>query len=468
MLQKVEAYIRKKNMIEPGDLVIAGVSGGADSVCLFLMLKNLARVFLFSLFVVHVHHGIREEADADADFVRDLCEDHNIPCRIFRENVPAYAHKNGLTVEEAGRILRYRDFAKVAEDIRESDPSVHIKIAVAHHMNDCAETVLFNLFRGTALRGLAGIRPMRDDIIRPLLCLERGEIEIYLKSEQAKYCTDATNADEAYTRNKLRHRILAYAEREICHHAARHIAETAAYIEEAEVFLSRLTQDAFDRCAVKKADAVTIRISEYRREDPFLQKQILMLAAQLLARTRKDLTAVHLKAVAALAERNGNGSADLPYGITVRKVYGDLIFSKGKTEAGESLSETEVKIPGETVLPDGTTISFTILKALPGQKIPQKKYTKWFDYDKIKKSVTVRGRRSGDYLTIGASGHHKSLKEYLIEEKIPRDERGRIPLVADGDHVLWVVGHRISEAYKVGETTDTILQIVVTGGHYDE
>ena len=468
MLQKVEAFIRKKNMIRPGDHVIAGVSGGADSVCLFLMLEKLSKSFPFSLSVVHVHHGIREEAGADADFVSRLCEGYKIPCRIFRENVPAYAHENGLTVEEAGRVLRYRAFQAVAEELTAKDSNVHVKIAVAHHMNDCAETVLFNLFRGTALKGLAGIRPMRDRIIRPLLCLDRSEIEAYLEREHADYCTDATNADETYTRNKLRHRILAYADSEICHHASRHIAETAAYVEEAETFLSKVTQEAFARCTDLKADAVTVRLSDYRKEDPFLQKRILMLAAETIAGTRKDLSAVHLKAAAALAEKEDNGSADLPYGIVVRKVYDDLIFSKGKESGEVNLPEMEVTIPGEAVLPDGTTLSFTIRKALPGQEIPQKKYTKWFDYDKIRKSVTVRGRRSGDFLVISASGHHKSLKEYLIEEKVPRDERSRIPLVADGDHILWIVGYRISEAYKVGETTDTILQIVVTGGPYDE
>ncbi len=468
MLQKVEAFIRKKNMIMPHDLVIAGVSGGADSICLFLMLEKLAKTFPFSLFVVHVHHGIREEADADADYVKKQCDNKNIPCRIFKENVPVYARENGLTVEEAGRVLRYRAFAKVADELMRKDASVHVRIAVAHHMNDCAETVLFNLFRGTALRGLAGIRPKRDNIIRPLLCLERSEIEKYLSDEHMDYCTDATNEDETYTRNKLRHRILAYADREICYHASRHVAETAAYVEEAENFLSKLAREAFDRCANLKEDSILIRIADFKKEDPFLKKRILMLASEMLAGTRKDMSAIHLKAVAALAERENNGSADLPYGMIVKRVYGDLIFSKKEADVEERITETSVHIPGEAVLSDGTTFTCTLIKASSMQRVPQKKYTKWFDYDKIKKSVTIRGRRSGDHFTISASGHHKSLKEYLIEEKVPKDERNRIPLVADGDHILWIVGYRISEAYKVGETTETILQIVVTGGPYDE
>jgi len=177
MIEKVFRYIQKYQMIKEGDTIVAGISGGADSVCLLFVLTEIRKRIPFHLAVVHVNHGIRMEAKEDAEYVRLLCAKQKIPFYLKEADVKVYAKEQGLSEEEAGRIIRYRAFKEVLLKERDNEGG---KIAVAHNSNDCAETMLFNLFRGTGLKGLIGIKPVKGNIIRPILCLERKEIEEYL------------------------------------------------------------------------------------------------------------------------------------------------------------------------------------------------------------------------------------------------------------------------------------------------
>lgn len=231
---KVRAYIAKHQMISDGDTVAAGVSGGADSVCMLYMLRKLAEEIPFRLIVVHVHHGVRSDAQEDADYVKRLCEEWNIPFFLKRVDMAGYAKEMRLTPEEAGRELRYQAFEEALNG--ECAPC---KIAVAHNRNDRAETMLFHLFRGSGLRGLGSIRPVRERIIRPLLCLERAEIEAYLSEKGLACCMDSTNNDDTYTRNKIRHHILPYVEEHICRNAVAHIGEAAEVLAQTDVFVNK-------------------------------------------------------------------------------------------------------------------------------------------------------------------------------------------------------------------------------------
>ena len=177
--QKVFDYVNKNKMIAPGDTIILGVSGGADSVCLFFLLLQLREQTDFELRVVHINHGIRPDAAEDEAFVERLCGQHSVPFRAVRADVPALAKQEKCSEEDAGRRLRYRVFREEEEGFSQG------KIAVAHHADDRAETMLLHLFRGTSTRGLCGMEPVRGDIIRPLLVLERGEIEAYLRELSA-------------------------------------------------------------------------------------------------------------------------------------------------------------------------------------------------------------------------------------------------------------------------------------------
>ena len=221
MYQRVKEYIQRYHMLEKEDKVVTGVSGGADSICLLFMLIELQKELGFSIVAVHVHHGLREgTADADAAYVQKVCREQGIDLRIFREDVKKYAKKNKLTLEEAGRNVRRMRFGQVLEE------SGGTKIALAHHQNDNAETLIWNLCRGCGLKGMGGIAPVDGVYVRPLLCLKRKEIESYLAERGISYCTDETNLEDDYTRNRIRSHVIPYLEEQINQQTVEHMADT--------------------------------------------------------------------------------------------------------------------------------------------------------------------------------------------------------------------------------------------------
>ena len=223
--EKVFAYIREHHMLQAGDRVVVGVSGGADSACLLFLLLEWQKEVPTDIAVVHVDHGIRAEAGEDARYVEQLCEERGIPFFLTRAEVRNRARMEKISEEEAGRRTRYEAFEKAAKEWGAT------KIAVAHNSNDRSETQLFHLFRGSGIRGLASILPVRDRIIRPLLCLERWEIEKFLQQRGIVYCKDATNEEDDYTRNRIRHHILPYAEENIVKCCVAHMNQTAELLE---------------------------------------------------------------------------------------------------------------------------------------------------------------------------------------------------------------------------------------------
>lgn len=438
--EKVFDYIEKNCMITAGDRVVLGVSGGADSVCLFFLLAEYRKRIPFDMAVVHVNHLVRPDAALDGEYVQTLCEREGIPYYYREFDVPRMAEEERLSSEDAGRRVRYRAFREVAGLLGGA------KIAVAHNACDRAETMLLHLFRGSGLRGLCGIEPVRDDVIRPILCLERDEIEEYLESQGIAWRTDSTNEADDYTRNKVRHHILPYAEQEISAGVVEHMCRTGELVSEAEEFLARHTLAAKEQCVTDNS----IDIQAFLKQEPVLRKRLILLLLEELSPTGKDISAVHVSDVLALFEKEGTQSIDLPFGIRCRRQYGRVLLERAEEESpAQDLQE----VLGRVIVSD-----FTVDRPV---EVMQNLYTKWFDYDKIETAPCVRFRQPGDFLTIadGKGGCiHKSLKNYMITEKIPKEERDRIPVVADGNHILWVVGYRISEYYKVTEQTRHILQ----------
>ena len=210
--------MRSWEMTEPGDGLLAGVSGGADSVCLLFLLDELKEELGIRLAAFHLNHGLRgAEADRDEAYVKEICGRLGIPLAVAHENVAEYAAARGISGEEAGRILRYEHMKETAEQFSCQ------KTATAHHRDDSAETVLFNMFRGSGLKGLSGIRPVRGEVIRPLLCLSRAEIAGYLEERGIPWCEDSTNGENVYTRNRIRNQLLPWVKENINARAPEHI-----------------------------------------------------------------------------------------------------------------------------------------------------------------------------------------------------------------------------------------------------
>lgn len=463
MIKKVMDYIEKYHMIRPHDTIVAGVSGGADSVCLLFVLLEIRERIPFDLKVVHVNHGVRADAGADAEFVKALCEKNELPFYLVEENIKELAAKSGRSEEEEGRRVRYQAF----EEALGSDQG---RVAVAHNSNDRAETMLFHLFRGTGLSGMSGIRPVNGNIIRPLLGVTREEIEKWLLERHISYCTDSTNAQDFYTRNRIRHHILTYAEQEICRGAAVNMNRAADDLLMAEEYLRHQTEDAMKRCVQKDSGGIIIHIPAFLKEDDYLKGRILLSCVEEAAGSRKDITAAHIRAIERLFGTSGSKEIHLPYQLTVYKKY-DLGMIQKSDLRNEEISQPEkereeypVSIPGRIMVPGLGRVEFTVFSIGNSQNIPEKTYTKWFDYDKITSSVVFRTKRAGDYLTVNSKAGigHKSLQDYFVNEKIPRDERSRIYFLAEDSHILWIPGRRISEYYKISEDTRSILQVTVS------
>lgn len=483
MIRKIEEGIRQHQMIEPGDHVIAGVSGGADSMCLLLVLLRLREVFQYCVSVVHIEHGIRGEAAMrDAEFVRHFCEERSIKCHIRHYQVPAYARAHGMSEEEAGRYLRYKAF----REEKERFPGRQVKIAVAHNLEDQAETMLFHLARGTGIHGLAGIAPVQGDIIRPLLQTRREEIEAYLAQVGQDFCRDATNEMDVYTRNQLRHQVFPVLQK-INSCAAEHMYQTAEQLREIDNYLkkqaaaaresccrapedghkwsrSRLPSSG-ESCCRAPADCVRIDKEEFLHLEPVIQKEMLYQLLCMQAGSSRDLTREHVGQVRELFDKQNGRQVQLPYRMLAVRVYDGVELRTVKDAENIKNAENVQDLKKQFTFRIIEDVSEHISEHM--SQISKKKYTKCFDYDKIKNGFCVRSRQPGDYLTIDSSGSHQKLKKYLVNEKVPVKERERLLLLADGAHIMWVVGYRISSYYRVDEHTRRILEVTFCGGRED-
>ena len=462
MVEEVLQYIMQYHMVEPGDVVIAGVSGGADSVCLLLVLEKLVARLSITIEVVHINHGIRAEAGEDAEFVRKLCKDRQIPFHLICADVESQAKQEKLSTEEMGRKIRYEAFRQILGGRKG-------KIAVAHNSNDRAETMLFHLFRGTGLTGACGIRPVQGEIIRPLLFLERKEIEQWLQEQQISFCTDATNLGDDYTRNRIRHHILSYAEKEIVHGTTANMNRAAKQLQEADEYVMRQTLAAVERCCVftDHPKAVSVKLSLLQKEDPFIRKRLLFYAVCEIAGQKKDITEAHIQSIYKLLQGTGSKECMLPYQVHVYKQYEWVKIEKSEAERGISqekhmeLPELPVDIPSVMDVPGLGRVEFRTFPCEKSQIIPQKTYTKWFDYDKITRIMCLRPRQAGDYLTVNQQMGRKSLQDYFVDQKIPKENRNSLYVLAMDHHVVWVPGLRISEYFKITEQTEHVLQVKV-------
>ena len=458
--EKVRAYMKAHRMVTAGDTVLVGFSGGADSLCLLVLLQELGLEEDFSVRALHVHHGIRgQEADADAAFCRAFCRERRLPCDTVRVDVPALAAKEGLSEEEAGRRLRREVIGRYLAG------GSCTKAALAHHENDLAETMLYHMSRGTGPAGLCALKPVRGPYIRPLLCVSRREIEAFLAERGLTYVTDSTNAADDHTRNRLRHHVVPYLTEAVNPEALRHFRELS---ETTEVLLDYIRRDAgaLLETAARQTEEGVFVTDAFFEAHPALTAEGLRMTYARLSGSLKDLGRSHVKALEALARGREGRRIDLPSGITAERQRGGLMFRRAG-EAAKAPARTDgARLPAEgIVLEEGVPVvcgEWRILAKFQDfvpLSIPDYAYTKWLDYDRMKGTLRLRNRRPGDRLTVTDDGVRKSLSDYLINEKVPCAVRDQLILLCDDREVLWVVGHRIGAGVKVTSGTRRVLKI---------
>ncbi len=485
-MRKIEQYIRKHRLITGADIVCVGISGGADSVFLLRALHEMPGGLSGRLCAVHVNHNLRgAESDEDEIFVRALCDRLQVPLYVYSPNVRQIAAERKIGTEEAGRLCRQQAFADVVRKYGVT------RIALAHHGNDQAETFLFQLARGSSMTGLAGIKPISeirispnngtDDsgfiVIHPLLCCTRTEIENSLQNAGQLWRTDRTNEESAYSRNKIRNRIIPMMEEQINAAATAHIGAACEDIREADAFIREEAHRRAEQYLTWKQDvpesteaAVQIR-DDIRQEPDIIQRTIIMEAVAELAGARKDLEREHIQMIGDLFERQAGSRISLPCGIIGYRDYREVTLTRSMALHGKREmpgAEQEMVPIKEMDVGDRYSCTFGSWKfrleicdvsEINSSNFPQNQYTKWLDYDKMKHSLTIRFRQKGDRLIITSAGENQKLKNYMIDEKIPARERDEIPLLAAGNRVFWIVGYRISEDAKITDHTKQVLKV---------
>jgi len=467
--EKVTSFVEKEELIQRGDRILLGLSGGADSVCLARYLLAVRKELGTDLLAVHVNHGIRgSEADRDECFVKEFCSRWGITLKIIAVDVPGMAEKKGLSLEEAGRISRYETFDRVALDCGCS------KIAVAHHANDLAETMLFRMVRGTGPFGLAAMTARSGSRIRPLLCLTRKEIEEILNRLGQNFVEDSSNRCTDYSRNYIRHQTIPGLEAmnpgfiEHMKQLAFMQAEQNAYLE--EMMDRRL-------CKLVKLEKGRAWIDEeaFKGLLPFEKKEVLRRMLFHVSGRRKDIGHVHIRILEQLMSLPAGKRSDLPYGVMALRLDQGLLLTQMNdgSRLAKERDESEMADPGlpvdlkilerEGILGPiftgrGPGLLFRLLE-WGGQDVPKSRCVKYFDYDKINSALIIRPSISGDYFFLDTLGRRKKVRRYFIDEKIPLKDRGNITVLAEGNHVLWIPGHRSSEGCRVNTDTRRVLRV---------
>ncbi len=412
-----------------GDRVICAVSGGADSMALLWSLFCGYRELTVE--AAHFNHRLRgAQSDRDEAFVRAFCAQHGIPLHLGGGDVKAYAEQNKKTLEEAARILRYEFLLSLDCD----------KLATAHTADDNAETVVMHLFRGSGLKGLCGIAPVRGRIVRPMLRITRQEVETFLRSEGISWVDDSTNADTAFTRNRVRHEILPLLKKENPNFLQSVSAHCEIFREENEI-LDSLANDLL----LEARDGKTYDCQTLAAAPDALQKRALrILLRELLP---QDVSLRHIEAVQTLLKNPAaSASTSLPRGLTAQMFYGRLRIAKSPN----FFQKTTLAIPGTTLLPEvGWKISCVLTKNL--QNFANSPFHFALKYDMIAEhGLSVRARQVGDMLTLSC---RKSLKKWFIERRIPVFDREKLPVFISGDRLAAVAGLGADRAFcpTVGE-----------------
>ncbi len=497
--EKIREMMESFPFIRPGERILTALSGGADSVCLLLALKELG----YEVCAAHVEHGIRgEESLEDRDYVRQLCMEENI--RLYETSIdaPSLAAARSRSLEETAREERYSFFRSI-----QTGEGIHV-LATAHHMGDQAETVLWNLIRGCSLKGLGGIAPSRETdglyLIRPLIGCTREEITAFLGERGISWRTDRTNLDTDITRNAIRLQILPQMER-LNPAAKSHIAWMAADLRGIEEYLEAQTKEALERAVISTKPLIA-DVNELRGCPEVILSRVLRGMLGLVLGGYRDIGRRHTEDLMALTRMDNGHEISLPGGVRAVREEGILRFETGEMKVLQQFAEEKNQSrqfgtgemqtltseyeggmglrtggPCEDALNillkedrefaffhEGQRLCVSVRYGVwEGKEVPKKKYTKHLAYDTMATCLTLRTRRKGDYLIVNSAGGRRKLKDYLIDEKIPRSRRDSLLLFAQGSHVLWIVGMRISEAAKVSPGMNEV-EVTVSGMDYQE
>jgi tRNA(Ile)-lysidine synthase len=444
-------------MISEGDCVIVAVSGGPDSVCLLHILHELKDELNIRLVVAHFDHGLRPaEDESETAFVRSLAQSLKLPFETAKGHL--LAKRTPGSREEVARIARYAFLERIREKHK-----AH-KIALGHNLNDQAETILMRLLRGSGPSGLTGMSPCRDgSIIRPLLEIERREIENYLKAKKLASVTDSSNLKTDYLRNKIRLELIPLLE---VHQPqlAHLLSQTAEILRDEDEYLERIAE-AWLTGNVERAphDALSVPVPSFLSLPVALRRRVIRTA---IGKVKKDLRRIgwdHIEAIRRLAEaKKPQAALNLPGRLTVQRAYDRLSFS---TSTKKKTRPFRCKFDGPGIYDlreIGRTLSIEEIENRKGLRLRGSSRTAFLDGDKLGFPLTLRTFKAGDrFIPFGMSGH-KKLKDFFVDLKVPLEQRYSTPILCWNDQPVWVCGFRIDDRFKVTPETKRVIKLTTT------
>jgi tRNA(Ile)-lysidine synthase len=470
--EKILQTIKKFDMLSFNDRILIGVSGGPDSVTLLNVLLSLKKRYKLSFFIAHLDHMLRgEESDKDVNFVKNLAKELGLSCEVKSCNLTEIAQKEHLTLEEAARKYRYKFYLETTKKFKAN------KIALGHNADDQVETILMRFLRGTGLEGLMGIPPVRGKIIRPLIECSREEIEGYCKENKIEYRVDSSNKEVVYFRNKIRLELLPLLSKGYNKNIKDVILRLRSIVSEVSAYLNQETELLFKEVARREnPETVIINLKKFTSLPLALKRRIIRKSIEVVKGNLYSISFRHNNEILKLTEHQlGEKEIYLPDNLMAKKIYGKMIIykkriSQDQTERIPIPWEYDILIPGKTEIKSlGMKVEIKKIDSAdikPSLYFTRKKskgeFLEFIDYNKIKPPIKLRNRRSGDKFYPLKMKGLKKVKDFFIDNKIPKSHRDLIPILVDNkDQIIWIMGMRMDDRVKINSYTKKVLCIKI-------
>jgi len=454
---RVRQFIDREGLVEAGETLLVGVSGGPDSVCLLHVLSELRQTLGVRLHVVHLDHMLRgEDSAADAGYVSRLAEHLGVPVTVQTRDVEAYRKEKRLSVEQAAREGRYDFYCEAAQSVGAR------RIALGHTEDDQVETILMHLMRGTGLTGLRGMQPVTRWqgsggalwLLRPLLQVTRVETEEYCRAHGLEPRRDVSNYSPAFLRNRVRHEVIPLLQ-SCDRNIGAALLRTARAAADDLSFLDGQVATAWDGVVTVQPNGILLNTPGLLSLHPSLQRHLLRRVVGEILGDLADIHAVHIEIMMDALTKQAGKKLTLPRGLVFLVGYQTCLVT---TEGHEVCplppleGEHRLNVPGDTIVA-GWRARATI--TTPGSLAQG--FKACLDFDQVGADLAVRGRRAGDRFQPLGMAEPKKLQDFMVDAKIPRAWRDRVPLVCSTHGVVWVVGWRIAEWVRVTDATKQVL-----------
>ncbi len=447
MINEVLKTIKKYNMISNNDEIVIGLSGGSDSVTLFHVLRQIKDEYNLKIVVVHINHAIRKESDDDENFCVKLCKKYDIPIYVYKKNIKILSKEMKLTIEEAGRFYRYECFNKHTKGLKG-------KIAIAHNKNDVVETFLMRAVRGSGLRGLCSIQPTRNNIIRPLIEIDKKTIEGYCMGNNFKFVLDKSNLSTEYTRNKIRLNLIPLLEKQYNQEVVSNLYRTTKLISEEEKFLEELCENYFNNISTAKGSKIFINVEKLKKINVAMQRRVFRYSVFKIDKNIKDLGFKHIEECLNLINMSNGSRLILPNNINVIKEYENICIKNVVNENEKTNKNLEINkiyyihqknyYLGVSNYKINKYDEYENSKIVKGKSLRCIKEKQFLVYNY--NNLVLRNRMPSDKIYFRHIKGNKKLKKYFIDEKIPRDNRDNILLLTQGNNIFLILDEHLKTA----------------------